>query len=158
MNYLITQEIFIKIFQNPIYRQKLDKIILNFFGLDTCKPENSNFSQEDILLEFLLFIDKKYVLKIIVKDTKKLFQTSKKFYINISYTNKQRYHQLIMPCYWEFYCLYSLKIINKSKPFSLICALFACQTTDEIKFVLKQTKIFNKAEIRDIINIIEINK
>ncbi len=159
MKRIITKDLFIKIFENPKYRKKLDKMILNFFGLDTNKQEESeSITEDDVVLEFILFINTEYILKIIVKDTKKLFTTSKKFYINLSYREVEKYHELLMPCYWEIYCPYSLKHLKKQPKLILIAALLSCKDKTEIEMILKELSIFSTKEIKDIINMIEDKK
>lgn len=156
MKKTITKENFIKIFSNPIYRKKLDKIILNFFGLEnTIVEEEKNNIENDILLEFILLINTEYTLKIIVKDTKKLFKTSKKFYINLSYREVEKHHELLMPGYWEIYCRYAYENQKETPKLLLIAALFYCTTTKEAEKILIKLKMFSNMEIKDILRIVE---
>lgn len=155
MKKIITKEQFLKIFENPNYRQRLDKIILNFFGLDANIPLSSyNNSKNVILLEFILFINTEYVLKIVVEDKEKIFKRSRSFYINLSFREVLRHHQLLMPCYWEIYCEYSLKHLKKEPKILLIAALLSCRDMKEIREILKMLECFNKEEINNIINIL----
>ena len=158
MKKIISKDIFIKIFKRENYRKKLDEIILNFFGLTTHSNDNSFISYKKcVSLEFIVFINTEYVLKIVVKDTKNLFKTPKKFYINLSYSQVDRHHTLLMPCYWEIYCPYCLKKLKNNPQILLIAALLYCKTKEEVKNVLNKIKIFNKTEIANIMNIIEMN-
>ncbi len=157
MTKIITKELFIKIFENENYRQKLDKIILNFFGLENYREENSSFiPNHDITLEIILFINTEYLLKIIVKDTKNLFQQSHKFYLNISYQCVDKYFVLLIPCYWEIYCQYSLRYLKNKPKLILIAALFACKDMKDISKILSKLKVFQKSEITDILNKIKV--
>lgn len=156
---LINNDVFIKIFQNTNYRIKLDKIILDFFGIspkDIIKEEILNDCE--ITLEFVICIEKQLVMKILVKDTKGLFRNSKKFYINFSGVNKIRSYQLVYPCYWEFYCQTCLKKGKIKKDIEYLAALLAATQSNDIKSLLKRLKVFNKSEINDIMNIIEDSK
>lgn len=156
----VTKDVFMKIFMDLEYRRKLDKIILNFFGLEnTLVEENSTRKEEEVLLEFILLINTEYTLKIIVKDTQQLFKNSKKFYINLSYRKVERYHELLMPGYWEIYCPYAYKKIKENPQLLLIAALFYCSTNQEIEEILKKLKVFNNQEIEKILEIVtEENK
>ncbi len=159
MRKIINKDIFIKIFNNLNYRQKLDKIILNFFGLDNNISEGiETFLESDIIIEFILFINKEYALNIIIKDTKKIFKSSKKFFINLSYREVNKYYELLMPRYWEIYCPYSLKYLKNNPKLLLVAALFSCKNINKVKKILHKLKIFNKTEIKDIMNIIDFRK
>ncbi len=155
MKRIISNEKFKELFSNIEYRRKLDQVILNFFGLDTTKPlnEEENFTNS-IFLEFILFINTEYILKISVKDTQKLFNHSKQFYINISFREVERYHQLLMPCFWEIYSPYSLKNLNNNKLY-LIAALLSANNMKEIEYILFKLHIFSKVEIANIIEAIK---
>lgn len=156
MNSLFNIDKFIKVFSKQEYRKKLDKIILNFFGLENKTiVNNCEIKENDIILEFLIFIDKNYVFKIIVKDYKHLFKTSKKFYINFSNNKFYKNYTLLYPCYWEFYCTTCLKSNYRKKQLETVASLFAVTTKKELKNILKDLKIFNNNEINDIMNIIE---
>ena len=156
MEKLINIETFIKIFEQESYRKKLDKIILNFFGLDSTKSlTEKNIKKEDIILEIFVCVDKQMIFKINVKDTKHLFKNSKKFYINFSQEDKNQNYMLIYPCYWEFYCSNCLNSRNHKKQLVNIAALFAATNKKEIKSVLRSLKVFNNNEINDIMNILE---
>ena len=156
MNQIINIDTFIKIFQNKKYREKLDKIILNFFGLETTnKLENYKEKNSDKKLEFIVFINRIYILKIIIKDTQNLFNYSKKFYINFSYEENNKTYRLLYPCYWEFYCLKCLKEKRKLKDLEKIGALLATEKRKTAEQILKEIKIFNKNEINDIMKMIE---
>ncbi len=152
----ITKKEFIEIFQDRNYRRKLDKMILNFFGLEnTIEEESNKIENEDIFLEFVLLINTEYTLKIIVKDTKHLFKNSKKFYINLSYRDVEKYHELLMPGYWEIYCPYSYKNQKETPKLLLIAALFYCDTSKEIEKILKKCQTFSAIEIKNILSIVE---
>lgn len=155
----VTKDIFMKIFSNLEYRKKLDKIILNFFGLDNTKIENQEEIKDgDILLEFTLLLNTEKILKIIIKDTKKMFKASKKFYLNFSYREVEQYHVLLIPCYWEIYCKYAKKYIKKHPKIYLIAALLECTTKEEVKFILNKMEVFTKKEIKDIMKFIPEEK
>lgn len=158
MKRIINNAIFIKIFENMDYRRKLDKIILNFFGLDT-NIETELINGETVnLLEFIVMINKEQILKIIVKDTKKLFTTSKKIYINFSFINKGKYHELLMPCYWEIYCPYALKYLKNKPSLLLLAAFLACNNLQDVQKILRRLKVFSKKEIEDILKKVENQK
>ena len=156
MKSIFSIEKFVKIFNNKKYRKKLDKIILNFFGLENnMKMECNQNNDEYVNLEITLFLDRLYLLKIIVKDTKSLFKTSKKFYINLSYKKAQKNHKLIYPCYWEFYYNVCSKSNIRKRRIETLAALFGAVNKKEVKMLLNELKIFNKNEINDIMNIVE---
>ena len=153
MKKIITKEKFIKIFENPLYRQKLDKIILNFFGLEANKQIKINANEnKSVLLEFIVFVNTEYLLKIIVEDKEELFKENRKFYINISFREVNKYHELLMPCYWEIYSLYSLKYKKNNPQLVLIAALFSCELEEEVRMILNKLNIFNEEEIANIMN------
>ena len=159
MKKIKTKDIFIKIFKIKKYRQKLDEIILNFFGLTTKSNSNYfNYKQEKITLEIILFIDNEYVLKIIIHDTQKLFTISKKFYINLSFLKENKYHILLRPCYWEIYCTYCQENIKNSPQILLIAAILNCKTIKEVEEVFNYLTIFTNKEKKEILKIIELNK
>lgn len=156
MEKLINIEMFIKIFEQENYREKLDKIVLNFFGLDSTKCLiEKDIKKEDIILEFYVCVYKQVIFKIIVKDTKHLFKNSKKFYINFSEEDKNQNYMLLYPCYWEFYCSSCLNNKNHKKQLSNIASLFAATNKKEIKSILKALKVFNNNEINDIMYMLE---
>ena len=159
MKRLVSKQVFIDIFSNLEYRRKLDRIILNFFGLDTNEEVEANeISNENITLNIMLMINTEEVLNIVVRDTKKLFNTSKNFYINFSFREVDKYHELLMPGYWEVYIPYSYKHLKENSKLVLIAALLYCNELKEVKNILKKLKIFNKNEIENILKIIEENK
>lgn len=151
----ITKEVFMKIFSDMEYRKKLDKMVLNFFGLENNYKENNEIQKSDTILEFILLINTELTLKIIVKDTQNLFENSKKFYINLSYREVERHHELLMPCYWEIYCPYAYKHIKKNPKLLLVAALLNCYNDKEIKEILDKMEVFTKNEINHILKIIE---
>lgn len=156
MQNIITKEKFREIFKKPMYRKKLDKMILNFFGLEANQKEDVlKITNEDVLLEFIVMINTDYLLKIIVKDTKKMFTTSKKFYLNFSFQKVKKYHELLMPCYWEIYCPYALENKKKNPKLLLIASLLACKNIQEVTEILEELKVFQKKEIEEILNIVE---
>ncbi len=153
MNYLVTIPIFLKIFKNEQYRFKLDKIILNFFGLNNnFAINNPNKKHDNIYLEFNVFINKQFVFKIKVLDNQNLFATSKQFYINFSYEKSHKNYFLIYPNYWEFYCFNCLKNQCHSKKIEILGAILASSNQDEIENLLYKLKYFNENEIKDILN------
>lgn len=156
MKGLIKIDTFIKIFEKENYRKKLDKIVLNFFGLDgtNCLIEK-DIKKEDVILEFYVCIEKQMIFKIIIKDTKHLFKNSKKFYINFRIEDGNQNYILLYPCYWEFYCINCLKNKNHKKQLANIAALFAATNKKEIKSILKSLKVFNNNEINDIMYMLE---
>lgn len=158
MKKMIKKETFINIFKNEKYRYKLDKIILNFFGLDAkTKVEENEIKEEDTVLRFIMMINTEVVLKINVKDTKKLFSSSKTFYINLSYREVEKYHELLIPCYWEIYIPFCFKNLKANPKLLLISALFYCETEEEIQKILEKLKVFSKDEMQDILNCIPKN-
>lgn len=71
----------------------------------------------------------------------------------------ERYHELLMPGYWEIYCPYAYKKIKENPQLLLIAALFYCSTNQEIEEILKKLKVFNNQEIEKILEIVtEENK
>jgi len=147
---------FVKIFSNEKYREKLDNIILSFFGLESnIKIKKSKNNYEESNLEFIVFLNKIFLLKIVVKDTQKLFKFSKKFYINFSYKKCKKNYVLLYPCYWEIYYNTCLKNNDRKKELETFAALFGTNTKKEVKMLLKELKIFNNDEINDIMNMIE---
>lgn len=158
MQKLITKKTFLTIFRNEIFRYKLDKIILNFFGLEVSnKVEEHEIKKEDIILNFIFMINTEVVLKISVKDTKKLFFSSKNFYLNLSYREVEKYHELLIPCYWELYIPYCHQYLKEKPKLLLIVALFYCETIEEVKEILEKLKIFTKKEKKDILKIVSKN-
>lgn len=152
MSKLVTKEVFFTIFKNKNYRYKLDKIILNFFGLDTINEINEKKNAiESVTLKFVVMLNTEILLNIIVKDTKNLFQNSKIFYINLSYREVEKYHELLIPCYWEIYIPYSFQYLKKDPKLVLFSALFYCENKDEIKEILGMLKTFTKKEIKEIL-------
>ena len=151
----ITKDVFMKIFSNLEYRRKLDRIILNFFGLDNTKEENKPIEKGEITLEFILLINTELTLKIKIKDTQNIFKSSKKFYINLSYRKVERYHELLMPCYWEIYCPYAYKYPKKEPRLLLVAALLNCYNDKEIKKTLKKMEVFTTEDINQILKIID---
>lgn len=158
MKKMIKKETFINIFKNEEYRYKLDKMILNFFGLEAeTKVEESQIKKEDTILRFIFMINTEVVLKINVKDTKKLFSSSKTFYINLSYREVEKYHELLIPCYWEIYIPFCYQHIKTTPKLLLIAALFYCETEEEVQKVLEKLKVFSQDEIQNILNCIPKN-
>ncbi len=155
MDKIITREIFLNIFKRKEYRNKLDKIVLNFFDLDTTKRINyKNIKKETIVLKFILMINTEEVLNILVEDTKKLFQSSKTFYINISFREVEKYHELLIPCYWEIYAPFSYKNLKKKPKIYLLAALLCCKDKEEIEKILKELECFTMKNIQNILKII----
>ncbi len=158
MKKIIKKETFINIFKNEGYRYKLDKIILNFFGLDAeTKVEESQIKKEDTILKFIFMVNTEVVLNINVKDTKKLFTSSKIFYINLSYREVEKYHELLIPCYWEIYIPFCYRFLKPTPKLLLIAALFYCETQEEAQKILEKLKVFNQKEIQNILNYIPKN-
>ncbi len=158
MKKLINKETFLKIFEKEEYRYKLDKIILNFFGLDAkTKIEESKMQKEDTILRFVFMVNTEIVLNIHVQDTKKLFSSSKVFYINLSYREVEKYHELLIPCYWEMYISYCYQHQKEIPSLILIAALFNCETREEIEKILEKLKVFDKKEIENILQLIPKN-
>lgn len=158
MQKLITKEAFITIFKNEEYRSKLDSIILNFFGLDTHIPiEKNEIERTENTLKFVFMINTEEILNIIVKDTQNLFGYFKTFYINLSYREVEKYHELLIPCYWEVYIPYAYKHPKKNPKLVLLAALLYCQTVEEIEKILKKLKVFSKLEIENILRIVSKN-
>ena len=154
MEPLINIDTFIEIFNNLNYRRKLDKIILNFFGLDNQIAYENNKVDTNTFLNIIVFINKQYIFTIRVNDTKKILNHSKNFYINFSLEQKNRNYELLYPCYWQFYCYHCIKDNNK-KTIEDLAALLAINNLKDILKFLKHQKIFNEEEIKNIINIIK---
>lgn len=158
MKKIIKKDTFINIFKNEEYRYKLDKMILNFFGLEAeTKVEESQIKKEDTILRFIFMVNTEVVLKINVKDTKKLFSSSKTFYINLSYREVEKYHELLIPCYWEIYIPFCYHHIKTTPKLLLIAALFYCKTQEEVQEILEKLKVFSQKEIQNILNCIPKN-
>lgn len=155
MEPLIDINVFIKIFSCKEYRKKLDQIILNFFGLENKnKIANALFYKEQVSLEIIVFINKSYILKIVIKDNKSLFKENKKFYINFSYEKTKRNYVLRYPCYWEFYCENCMKS-KKYKDLEYVAAILYAQNLKQIEKLFNRITVFKKSEIKNIINIIK---
>lgn len=156
MKKLLTKEIFVDIFSNPILRQKLDKIILNFFGLENTKiKEKEKVDSADKIIEFNFLINTEFILKIVVVDKQKLFENSKKFYLNLSYRKVKKYYALLIPCFWEIYIPYTFKNKKNKATIYLISSLFYASTIEEIKNILNKIKDFTVEEKKNIIKIIK---
>lgn len=152
---LINTEVFLRIFQNPIYRKKLDIIILDFFGMSPMDIEKPIKSEKCVILEFIICIEKQKVMNISIVDTKHIFENSKKFYINFCLKDKNRSYVLLYPCYWEFYCGACARKTRKMKNIELFAAILAMTEKAEIKKAIKKLKIFHKQEINDIMKKID---
>lgn len=158
MQKLITKRTFLDVFRNENYRYYLDKFILNFFGLEAeNKVEVQIIKKEDVILKFVFMINTEVVLNINVKDTKKLFSSSKIFYINLSYLEVEKYHELLIPCYWEIYIPYCYKHLKEKPKLLLIAALLYCETEEEVKEIFEKLDLFKKKEIKDILKIVSKN-
>ena len=156
MQKLLTKEKFISIFQKEVYRRKLDTILLNFFGLDTTQIIRRDEIVEDtITLEIIFMLNTEIILRIFVKDTKKLFCSSKKLYINLSYREVNRKFAMLIPGYFEIYIPYVYQHRNTLNKFYLFASLFACNTYRKLKNGLKKLEIFDCEEIEDILSIIK---
>ncbi len=145
---------FIKIFSIPKYRKKLDKIILNFFGLKPIDLVNGYYESEyGNVLEFIITFNKQYLFKIVVYDTKNLFNCSKKFYLNFSLEKNDKGYTLLYPCYWEFYCNSCLSSYPHKKCIEWFASLFATTDYYEIKTILKHLRfhVFDRYKILMII-------
>lgn len=149
---LITKRTFLTIFEEEEYRHKLDKIILNFFGLETSNQLNeNNIASEDVVIKFVFMLNTESLLNIVVKDTKKIFNHSKTFYINFSYREVEKYHVLLIPCYWEVYIPYCYKNKKSKNQIYLLANLFYCEKESKIKLILKKLNLFSPKEIEDIL-------
>lgn len=158
MQKLITISTFLNIFKKEEYRAKLDSIILNFFGLDTTMPiEKGSVEEKGNTLKFVFMINTEKILDIIVKDTKNLFPNSKTLYINLSYREVEKHHELLIPCYWEIYIPYAYKHPKPKTKLVLLAALLYCETLEEIEKTLKKLKVFKKLEIERILKIVSKN-
>lgn len=152
---VINTDKFIQIFERKHLRTKLDKLILNFYGLENNKQiENSRISKAKITLTFHVYINEKLIFKIQIVDTRKLFDSSKNFYIHFTYENIEKNYNLVMPCYWEFYCLYCRNNYTKHKPITILAAMLACEKIEEVQQLLIQIKIFNEDDIEEILAIL----
>lgn len=155
MRTLINKEVFLEIFKNEAYRKKLDKLLLNFFGISPKDIINSNKIKNTVILEFIICIEKEVVMNILVVDTKNLFKYSKKFYINFCLKENTRNYLLIYPCYWEFYCQSCMKKKRHMKKIEVFASLFTITSRKEMKKTIKKLKTFNKQEINDMMKKIE---
>lgn len=156
MKKLINKKKFEEIFKDKNLRIKLDNLILSFFGLDNnYLIDQSNIKENDILLEFHLLLNSEELLKIKVVDTKPYFKSSKKFYLNLSYQQVNKYFVLLIPCYFDIYTIYNLNNLNYKNKFLLFSSIFASNKLEEIESILKKLKIFSRKEIKNILNIIE---
>lgn len=145
------------IFSHSKYRQKLDKIILEFFGLTPKKEKEIILKNAKIpILEFNILYNNIFLFNILVKDNKKLFSSSKRFYLNFSSITKKRSFELIMPCYWNIYYKYKSPNILEEKKLIQFAKFFAIKNKTELKKFLTDLKLFNNAEINDIINMVII--
>ncbi len=157
MNYLVSKNVFLKVFNNPLYRLKIDHIILNFWGLDI---NNKIFSSidiiNDIILEFNILLENNLLFRIRLKDTKHLFKSSKKFYLNFSLKSTSKTHELIIPNFWNIYCLTKIPKKSPHKIIFYFSKIFQAQTLNELNLILTNLKVFNKDEIHDIINVIKL--
>ena len=152
MKILITKNKFIQIFKEEQYRKKLDKIILNFFGLENnLETTEKEINQSTNKLEFIIFID-----NIIILDKYHLFQDTKKFYLNFTLQENIRNYMLVYPCYWEIYCTNCLKRKKYKKEIEILGALLAATSIEEITKLLQLLHLFNDKEIKDIINKIKM--
>lgn len=156
MQKIITKKKFLEIFQKEEYRKKLDKIILNFFGLDTNERiTEEELEKEEVTIEIVFMINTEKVLNIFVKDKKLILNHSKKFYLNLSFREVEKHYELLIPCYWEIYIPYCYQELNNKKILLLFAALFYCETPKKVKSILKKIKIFTKEEIEKILTIIK---
>lgn len=156
MRRLININTFKKIFSISKYRRKLDKIILDFYGLSLKKVTQKKTCENDdeVTILIIVMINTEVILKIIVKDVYNVLNQSKTFYINFSFREVCKSHELIIPCYWEIYIPYCLKNLKENPKICLIAALLYCTKTEEIELILRQLKMFNKKDIENIIKII----
>ncbi len=158
MKKIIKKDMFLKIFAKEKYRLLLDNLILNFFGLEaTNKIEESEIQKKDIILTFILMINTEIILKINIKDTKNLFQVSKIFYLNLSYRQVSRTHELLLPCYWEVYIPYCYQHQKDYPKLFLIASLLYCENKKEVEKILKKLNIENQKDIEEILEIVEKN-
>ena len=156
MTKLLTRHIFMAIFKNENYRKKLDQIILNFFGLDSSLAIKRNEIKEtDITIEIIVMLNTEITFTILVKDTQSFLQASKKFYLNLSYREVEKYYDLLIPCYWEVYIPYAYHHIKNTPKIILLASLFFCESSRKFKSILKKLEIFNQREIEEILKIIK---
>lgn len=152
---IINIDKFIQIFEHKHLRIKLDKLILNFYGLENNQPLNKEKNANiKVTLTFHIYIDETFIFKIQIIDIRKLFDCSKNFYIHFTYEKIEKNYNLIMPCYWEFYCLYCRNNYSKYKPITILAAMLACEKIEEVQQLLIQIKIFNEDEIKEILSIL----
>ncbi len=155
---IIKKETFLKIFTIEENRLLLDTMILNFFGLEaTNKIEETEIEKEDIVLTFILMINTEIILKINVKDTKNLFYASKIFYLNFSYQEVAKSHELLIPCYWEIYIPYCYQHQKNNRKLFLVAALLYCENKKEVEKILKKLNIESQNDIEEILEIVEKN-
>lgn len=148
---------FLIIFSHEKYRQILDKIVLDFFGLNANNQVKENqFNSNLPTLEFNVLYKNIFLFNIIVHDLKGFFKCSKKFYLNFSDDKTKRPYELIMPCYWNIYFKYKSPNILKEKKLVQFAQFFAIDNFQELKTLFINLKLFNNNEINDIINMVII--
>ena len=116
MRRLININTFKKIFSISKYRRKLDKIILDFYGLSLKKVTQKKTCENDdeVTILIIVMINTEVILKIIVKDVYNVLNQSKTFYINFSFREVCKSHELIIPCYWEIYIPYCFENLKEN--------------------------------------------
>ncbi len=130
-------KVYIEVLKNTEIRKKVDKIILNFFGLDNnIIITTKEISKKDITLEFFILLNEKLLFKIIVLDNKKLFKESKQFFLNFCNKKSSKKYALVLPCYWEVY-YQNCKSNNYKKIFNL-ANIFNIQNKEQIIKYLKK--------------------
>lgn len=157
MSYLVNKNTFLKIFSNPVYRLKLDHIILDFWGFDTNRKIFTSIDiLHDVILEFNVLLENNLLFRIRLKDTKNLFQSSKQFYLNFSLKYTEKSHELVIPHFWNIYCHNKKRTNNPHKLVLQFANIFQAKTLTELNLILTKLKIFNNDEINDIINMIKL--
>ena len=155
MQNLVTKKKFMMIFSKDVYRRKLDTLLLNFFGLEASTLTEKETMEDANTIEFILLLNTEKLLSIMVKDTKHLFHSSKKIYINLSYREVQKHFEVLIPCYYEIYIPYLFHHQKENPKFYLLVSLFYCKTLRKAQNLLKKMENFNQEEIEDILKIIK---
>lgn len=156
MQRIINKKVFMDIFKDKELRYKLDKMILEFFGLDNSKVINNKDIEEDKIIEFVVLINTEIVLRIKVIDNKELFKTFRSILINFSYLDVDKHYEILMPGFIDIYCIYNYNHLNKCKNLLLIGALLNCKTIDEVKNVLNSIKIFDEKDVEKIVSMLPL--
>ncbi len=133
-----SKEKYIKFLQDKNNRKRIDKAILEFFGLDTKYIiPLSDIKDNSIILEFFIMLNEEFLFKIKVLDSKNLFKESKQFFLNFCNKHSKRKFTLVLPCYWEIY-YHNCKENNNNKKILDFANIFNYQKESEIINAIKK--------------------